>query len=175
MVALRHDDCGTVVWGLHMLNTWHRCCYSDEPLQALRDCELADAEKLRKVCLFLTAAGCISTVKGASAAVGAGSTSVFFFLPLRLAGAGCSSTVSMTASSVVRDGLPRLALHVHCLGATTVAGSSSSLLLHPAKLALRARSMLKSTKLSNEPILPQIGTARGLASKCSRPHAVQTL
>jgi hypothetical protein len=59
--------------------------------------------------------GCICALRGASAVVGAGTTSVLGFLPLRLAGAGSCSILSITSSSVVFfEVLPRLARHMHC-------------------------------------------------------------
>lgn len=104
---------------------------------------------LSELRLTATGNGCVCTVSGASAVVGAGSTSVLRFLPLRLAEAGSSSAVaSATASSVVVlffGGLPRLAWQaVAHLLPSCCAGSSGLplqglLLLHQPAARLPVR------------------------------------
>lgn len=112
---------------------------------------------LSELRLTATGNGCVCTITGASAVVGAGSTSVLRFLPLRLAGAGSNSAMAsvVVASSVVVlffGGLPRLAwqavarLLPSCCAGSRGQGLLLLLLLRPAaRLPVRDSSMWNQT------------------------------
>lgn len=121
-------------------------------LQAVEPVAGADRQRqlqpAHNIVAGLTAKGCICTVKGASAAVGAGSTSVLRFLPLRLAGAGSGSVPSSDTTSLVLAGLPRFAEHLQFLWMTAACGSSSmGLLLPTAMPTLRDNNIVDLTLL----------------------------